>query len=85
MFRSRSVVEIMVLLFTGTVSFALLAAGAMIAVVEIRDPTVDTDQAVDALFGAITIILGALLGLLVGRVEGPASLSQRPDRDRDRK
>jgi hypothetical protein len=80
MFRNRSVIELMVIVFTLVVSFALLATAAFIAVVEIRDPTVDTDQAVDGLFSAITVIVGALLGLLVGRSEGTASLSDRPDK-----
>jgi len=78
MFTGRSVIEILVLVLVFVVSFALVATGTMIAVVEIRDPTVDTDQAVDALFAAITVITGALLGLLAGKADGASGLTERP-------
>lgn len=85
MFHNRSVVEIMVILFSLVVSFSLLATGAMVAIVEIRDPTADTDTAVDVLFTAITVILGALLGLLAGKAEsGTTSLGDRPDGSKDK-
>jgi hypothetical protein len=73
----------MVLVFVLVVSFSLVVTGAFIAIVEIRDPTVDTDQAVDVLFAAITVIIGALLGLLAGKADS-SSLTERP-RERDQK
>lgn len=77
--RNRSVVEIMVLTFTFVVSFSLLAMGATIAIVEIRNPTADTDTATDVLFTAITIVIGALLGLLAGKSSAVSDLGKRPD------
>jgi len=78
MFANRSVVEIMVLIFVMVVAFLIVAIGAFVAIVEIRDPTADTDRAVEGLFGAISVITGALLGLLAGKSES-AALSQRPE------
>lgn len=65
--RNRSVLELMVMAFTGLVVIAILTMGATIAVIEIRDPTVDTSAAGNALLSVITAILGALLGILAGR------------------
>jgi hypothetical protein len=78
-FRNRSVVEIMVLIFTGIVGFSLLALGATIAIVEIRDPTTDTSSAVQALTSILSGIVGALLGLLAGRAESLDRLAARPE------
>jgi len=77
MFTNRSVIEIMTLVLVFVVAFCIVAVGAFIAVVEIRDPTTDTDQAVDGLFSVLAVITGALLGLLAGKAE-TSSLSQRP-------
>ena len=79
MFKGRSVIEIMVLFFTFVVGFAILAIGATISIVEIRDPDTDTDGAVETLFTAITIVLGALLGLLASKSAAVTDLSRRPE------
>lgn len=60
-----------------------MLAGITITFVEIRDPEVDTDTAVDLLFTSITVILGALLGLLAGKNEGLSKLNERPDKSED--
>jgi UPF0716 family protein affecting phage T7 exclusion len=78
MFKGRSVIEIMVLFFTFIVGFSLLATGATIAIIEIRNPTADTDAANETLFTAITIVLGALLGLLAGKSSSMSELGKRP-------
>lgn len=83
MFKNRSVVEVMVIVFTLVVSFSMLATGAMIAVVEIRDPEADTSNVVDVLFTSITIVLGALLGLLAGKSDTIEGLGKRPDQTFD--
>jgi hypothetical protein len=77
--RNRSVIEIMVLIFTGVVSFLLVATGITIAVVEILDPAVDTDSASRTLFTAINIIIGALLGMLTVKGSANTDLNKRPD------
>ena len=79
MFKGRSVIEIMVLFFTFIVGFALVATGATISIIEIRDPGVDTDAATETLFTAITIVLGALLGLLAGKSSSVSELGKRPN------
>ena len=79
MFKGRSVIEIMVLTFTFVVAFALVASGATIAIIEIRNPDADTDSATEVLFTAITIIIGALLGMLTVKGAANTDLSTRPD------
>ena len=79
MFKGRSVIEIMVLWFTIIVGFIILAMGLTIMVVKITHPEANIDRAVDALFSAITLILGALLGMLTVKGSARTELNQRPD------
>lgn len=65
--RDRSVIEIMVLTLTFVVAFSIVGVGITVAIIEIRDPTVDTSRAGQALMSVITALLGALLGILAGR------------------
>lgn len=67
--KGRSTVEVMVLMLTFTVCFGILATGATIAVIEIRDPSVDTSSITQSLLSLVSGILGALLGLLAGKAE----------------
>jgi hypothetical protein len=78
MFKGRSVIEIMVLWFTFIVGFIFLATGMTIAIVEIRDPGANTQGATDTLFTAITIVLGALLGMLSVKGAANTDLAKRP-------
>ena len=78
-FKGRSVIEIMVITLTFVVAFSLLAIGATISIIEIRNPEADTDAAVSTLSTAITIILGALLGMLTVKWAATSELNQRPD------
>ena len=61
----------------------MIATGAMVAFIEIRDPEADTSDIVRTLFTAINIILGALLGLLAGKSESIEKLGRRPDQTED--
>ena len=65
----------------------LLMMGLLISIVKIRDPSVDADRATDALFSAITLILGALLGMLTVKapnIEEPnKELQSRPDEEQE--
>jgi heme/copper-type cytochrome/quinol oxidase subunit 2 len=79
MFKGRSVIEIMVLWFTFIVGFLLLAIGFTIAVIKFRNPEADTDRATDALFAAITLVLGALLGMLTVKGSARTELDKRPE------
>jgi heme/copper-type cytochrome/quinol oxidase subunit 2 len=79
MFKGRSVIEIMVLWFTFIVGFVILMTGATITILKITHPDINTDRATDTLFTAITIILGALLGMLTVKGTANTELNQRPD------
>jgi hypothetical protein len=79
--RDRSVLELMILAFTFVVGFAIIAVGATITVVEIRDPDVDTASATQALLTLVSGILGALLGLIAGRSGVGSELHRRPSGD----
>ena len=79
MFKGRSVIEIMVLWFTFIVGFVILMTGFTITVLKITHPDINTDRATDTLFTAITIILGALLGMLTVKGTANTELNQRPD------
>ena len=76
--RNRSVIEIMVLTFTFVVGFSLLMTGLVVAIIEIKDPTVDTETITQSLISLISGILGALLGLIAGKTISTSELSKRP-------
>ena len=78
MFANRSVVELMVIVFTGLVAMAVVVGTVTVLIVEIRDPAADTSQITDALSSIITGILGALLGLLAGKSEAIQQTHERP-------
>ena len=77
--RNRSVLELMVLILTTVIAVSIMAIGATIAIVEIRDPDVDTSAAAQSLLTLISGIVGALLGLLAGRSDVTRDLSERPE------
>lgn len=83
-FRNRSVIELMVLVFVFIVAFTLVGLGIIILVVEIKHPEADTALLVNTMMSLVSGILGALLGLIAGQKgdkgggSGP-DLSQRPD------
>jgi hypothetical protein len=79
--RGRSVIEVMVLAFTFIVGFSLIATGTTVAIIEIRDPTVDTETITQSLISLISGILGALLGLIAGKTTSASELSKRPGDD----
>jgi len=81
MFKGRSVIEIMVLWFSFIVGFVLLGIGLMVSITKITHPEANVDRAVNALFSAITIVLGALLGMLSIKGAAQSDLNKRPDED----
>jgi cytochrome c biogenesis protein CcdA len=76
--KNRSVIEVMVLTFTFIVGFTLVMTGVTIAIIEIKNPTADTDTIVQSLISLISGILGALLGLIAGKTAAVDDLSKRP-------
>lgn len=81
--KDRSVMELMILTFTAVVALFILGAGGAIAIIEIRDPSVDTSVAAQALLSVVTAILGALLGVLAGRSETLRKPPKPPKEDDD--
>lgn len=76
--KNRSVIEIMILVFTFTVGFMIVGLSIMILVVETRNPEADTGIIANTLMSLVSGILGALLGLIAGKSTGN-SLNKRPD------
>ena len=68
---NRSVIEIMVLVFTGIVAFTLVGLGVIILVVEVKHPDADTALLVNTMMRLVSGILGALLGLIAGKSNSP--------------
>jgi hypothetical protein len=84
MFKGRSVIEIMVLVFVFIVAFTLIGLGVIILVVEVKHPEADTALLVNTMMSLVSGILGALLGLIAGKSgkngDGPGTdLGRRPD------
>jgi hypothetical protein len=87
MFKGRSVIEIMVLVFTGIVAFTLVGLGVIILVVEVKHPEADTALLVNTMMSLVSGILGALLGLIAGKSNSTGNgsnpfasdLDKRPD------
>lgn len=78
MFRNRSVIEVMVLIFTFVVAFAICGLGVLIVVVEARTPEADTGVIANTLSTLVSGILGALLGLIAGK---SSSFGKKPEDD----
>lgn len=82
----RPTTEIVVLIFATTVCFILVATGAAVALLEIRDSSVDTDNIVEAMDGIVQVLIGAVLGYLArgtGRTDHGSVGRQRPDASPD--
>jgi cytochrome bd-type quinol oxidase subunit 1 len=80
--KGRSVIEIMVLVFTFVVAFSITGLSAMILFVELRNPEADTALVANTVMSLVSGILGALLGLIAGKSSAtgqPADLGKRPD------
>lgn len=75
--KNRSVVEIMVLVFTFTVSFVLTGSITVVAIVEIFNPETDTAGAAQTIVTLISGIIGALLGLIAGKSQATQNLNVR--------
>jgi hypothetical protein len=86
-FKGRSVIEIMVLVFTFVVAFAIIGLGVLIVVVEAVNPEADTGVIANTLSTLVSGILGALLGVLAGRASMNGGkkddLHERPDGSSD--
>jgi hypothetical protein len=65
----RSTTDLLILMIASTICFAVLAAGATIATIEIKNPGVDTSTAYKSVQDVINTLIGLLAGFLAGRTE----------------
>lgn len=78
MFKNRSVIEVMIMVFTFVVGFMIVGLSVLILIVEVRNPAADTGIIANTLMSLVSGILGALLGLIAGKSTG-GTLGTRPD------
>jgi hypothetical protein len=81
MLKGRSVIEIMVLVFTFVVAFAICGLGVLIVVVESNNPEADTGVIANTLSTLVSGILGALLGLIAGKSQSAGGFGDKPKDD----
>ena len=81
MFRNRSVIEIMVLIFTFVVAFAICGLGVLIVIVEANNPEADTGVIANTLSTLVSGILGALLGLIAGKSQSASGFGSKSKDD----
>lgn len=77
--KNRSVVEIMVVVFTFVVGFSIIGMSILILIVEATNPEADTSIIANTIMSLVSGILGALLGLIAGKSSSTADLNKRPD------
>ena len=76
----RSTTDLLILMIAGTICFSVVAAGAAVGIIEIRDPDADTSSAGGTISDVINTMMGLLAGFLAGRTDAFRELR---DRDRD--
>jgi hypothetical protein len=79
MLKNRSVIEIMVLVFTFIVGFFIVGLSVIILIVELKNPDADTGIIANTLASLVSGILGALLGLIAGKSSAGSDLNKRSD------
>ena len=79
--RNRSTTDLLILMVAGTVCFAVLAAGAGVAAVEIAHPEVDTTSAQNSIGDVINTLIGLLAGFLAGRTQVQVERTKQERRD----
>ncbi len=77
--RSRSTTDLLILMIAATICFAVLAAGAAIAIVEIKNPNADTSVASKAIQDVLNTLIGLLAGFLAGRTQSVQESRQKKD------
>ena len=82
MFKNRSVIEVMIMVFTFVVGFMIVGLSVLILIVEVKNPAADTGIIANTLMSLVSGILGALLGLIAGKSSGN-TLNTRPDGSED--
>jgi hypothetical protein len=67
--RGRSTTDLLILMIAGTICFAVLAAGATVGVIQIKNPGANTSTAYKSIQDVINTLIGLLAGFLAGRTE----------------
>lgn len=75
--RGRSTTDLLILMIAGTVCFAVLAAGATVAIIEIVHPESDTTAAFNSISDVINTLIGLLAGFLAGVTHGTVTAETR--------
>lgn len=70
MFKGRSTVDTIAIVFALSVAWAIVAAGATIGLLALTDRTDDAVDVVGYFESVITTTVGAMLGLIAGRAGG---------------
>lgn len=78
--RRRSTTDLLILMIAGTICFGVLAAGATIATIEIKNPGADTSTAYKSVQDVINTLIGLLAGFLAGRTESARQTAVRERR-----
>ena len=81
MFKNRSVIEMMVMVFTLVVGLTIISLAMMIVWVRVTSPDTDLDRVTATLMSLLSSMLGALLGLIAGKTS--ADLHERSDDQSD--
>lgn len=63
------------------VAFAICGLGILIVIVEANNPEADTGVIANTLSTLVSGILGALLGLIAGKSQGPGGFDNKPKDD----
>ena len=79
MFRGRSAIEIMVIVFTMLLCIIVVMVSATVSYVKITSPASDISTAISFLTSVVSAILAALLGLVAGRSEALNATRERID------
>jgi hypothetical protein len=76
----RSTGDILIIMIAFTICFAVLAAGAAVALIELVHPEVDTTASVGIISDVINTLIGLLAGFLAGRTDATqrAQLQTKP-------
>jgi uncharacterized oligopeptide transporter (OPT) family protein len=66
--RDRTSPEIVVLILAATLGVLLVASVVFVGVIELTQPETDTAVAISSITNTITLLCGAVVGYLAGRV-----------------
>ena len=78
--KDRSVVEIIVIMLTACVGFAIVSLTFALIFVQIRDPETEPSAITATLISLISAMLGTLFGILISKGQ---RINRRPEKKED--